>query len=137
MNIAQALQTLTGKRVTSATSAEFSFHLGFDGGAALTIECLWRFVRDGVVVLSSRDHGHKFGLPTPVDALGQFELRVVDLVVSTATVPAGGPADLAIAFTDGLRLDCIVDSSGYESWSLSCPTPTFIVFGGGQVTRAS
>jgi hypothetical protein len=137
VNITQALQHLSGKRVTSATAAEYTFHLGFDGGAALTIECLWRLVRDGVVVLASRDHGQQFGLQAPVDARGQFEAWVANLVVSTATVSTGGPTDLAIVFTTGLRLDCIVDSSGYESWSLSCPTPTFTAFGGGQISRAS
>ena len=118
---------------------EVSFHeptlwwFNFGQKVGVGVECLWRLVEHSRVILTGQDHGHQFGLPAPVDAVGRctglFSNRCVSAVqLREAT------ADLLIEFTDDLRLEVIPNSSGYESWQLHDPSgATYYAQGGGQI----
>ena len=97
------------------------------------VECLWRIVTRGRVALTSEDHGHQFGLPAPVDAVARCTELFSTRHVSAVTLRED-TADLAIEFTDDLRLEVIPTSAGYESWRLHDPSGTsYFVQGGGQI----
>jgi len=121
--------------------SEVSFHepvrwyFTFGAQASIGVDCLWRIVERDRVVLTSEDHLQQFGLPAPVDAAvrgGQLlsKRRVTAVHLREAT------SDIVVEFTDGLRLEIIATSSGYENWQLCDPSGTsYFAQGGGQICR--
>ena len=93
------------------------WHFGFTSGW-LMVECPWRAVSTGRIVLGSEDHGHQFGLPEPVDGVSRVlallgKKTVVSVDIDRVT------SDLSIQFTDDLRIDVFNSSAGYEGWHYS------------------
>ena len=130
------LSWMVGRVVTEVSFSEPTlWYFSFGPEVSIGVECLWRIVENGRVGLTSDDHGHKFGLPAPIDAVARstdaFSGRRV-----TAVQLREFTADLLIDFTDDLRLEVIPTSSGYEAWQLRDPSGTsFIAVGGGEVRR--
>jgi hypothetical protein len=90
------------------------WHFVFTSGW-LMVECPWRAVSTGRIVLGSADHGHQFGLPELVDAVS----RVLALFQKKTVVSVdidGLTSDLTIQFTEDLRIDVFNSSAGYEGW---------------------
>jgi hypothetical protein len=92
-----------------------SWVLTFTSGSSLAIECLWRLKSDGVLVGTSEDHGHKFGLPAPFDAGAVLMERTLGLRLSSIHV-GSGTADLRLSFSPDIELEVLPTSAGYESW---------------------
>lgn len=128
------LSWMIGRQITEITFLEptlWRFFVGSD--EHLDVECLWRIVRGGHVVLTRGDHGQRFGLPAPVDAVRQ----AAGLLSGAAIVAVRlreATADIDVEFSGNLHLEVIPDSSGYESWQLYAPTGVcFVAQGGGQI----
>ncbi len=102
-------------------------------GASLTLECPWRIMARGRIMLGSVDHAQKFGHDTPVDAaataasiLGDRKIQYVQVLPNSS--------DLVLDFGNGLRLEAWNNSSGYEGWTAHGPDNQRIVaLGGGEV----
>ena len=107
----------------------------FSSGASILVECLWRIADSNSIKLTSEDHQQKFGHPTPIDAC----VRVKELLQDSRVVELSADPhtfDLTIAFSNRLRLEILVDSTGYESWKIEAPNGTCIVAqGGGQLCK--
>jgi hypothetical protein len=129
------LSWLVGDRITTA---EFStdaaaWELSFESRATLRFQCLWRLLDDGVLCLTSEDHGHQFGLPRPVDCVAT--LRALAAYPISSIHLREGTADLILGFGTQFTLEVVAVSGGYESWHLSHPVQgSFVGYGGGQVT---
>ena len=80
----------------------------------LAVGCHWRLVSAGIA-LTDEDDEQLFGLPAPVDAQTKANDLLVGITVSSATVDRF-TADLCLRFSNGLRLDLLNNSSGYEGW---------------------
>ena len=105
-------------------------------GAALAVDCLWRIMAEGKVVLTSRDHDQQFGVPAAVDVCADAVLRlqghrVVDVWLDEKS------ADLRVIFEGGQRLEILTDSSGYEPWNFRAPGVHLVGLGGGGVANFS
>jgi len=112
--------------------AEGVWQFDFEG-AGLTIECPWRIVSGGSVVLASSDQGQKFGLPAPVDLISATLGKLKGLTVETIAIN-GETADLCLTFGGGTRIDTFNDSSGYEGWNYADRDGVMLVAqGGGQL----
>ena len=97
------------------------------------VECLWRVIKGGRVVLTREDHGQLFGLPTALDAVQRAAVLLSGVEV-TAIQLREATADILIDFGGNLRLEVIPDSSGYESWQVYAPGGVcFVAQGGGQI----
>ena len=81
----------------------------------LAVGCHWRLVSPEGIALTDEDDGHKFGLPKPVDAEAKANDLLAGATVSSATVDRI-TGDLFLRFSNGLRLDLLNNSSGYEGW---------------------
>jgi hypothetical protein len=121
--------------------AEVSFHepagwcFTIGSGASIGVDCLWRIVEHGRVVLSGEDHGQKFGLPEPVDAAAKATALLTGQHI-TAVQLREATTDILIEFSGDLRLEIIANSSGYESWQLVDPSRTeYFAQGGGQICK--
>jgi hypothetical protein len=107
-------QTLLGASVV-VTRRQPMWDFEFSTGLKLHVEAVWRLRNAEAIKLTSSDDGHKFGLPACVDA----QTRATELLTGcTVTRVALNyvTADLEITFSNGVVLDVLTDSMGYESW---------------------
>jgi uncharacterized protein DUF6188 len=127
------LESLRGSSVTSVDHyAEDSWRLNFEA-AGLNIQCPWRIVSNGAVVLGGSDHEQKFGLPQPVDVAVEALRLLNGRSVESARIDET-TADLFITFASDVRVDVFNDSSGYEGWTFADQRGTWLVAqGGGQM----
>jgi hypothetical protein len=103
---------------------------GLSGGGNLsTATGTWRVVRDNSVLVSSEDHGHSFGLPAPVDSAAEATAATLNATIRSARLGSGAP-DLEIILTNGVRLEVLALSRGYECWQVSDPSGRCVVVHG-------
>src|SRR2546428_981670 len=120
-------------RVYEHYPGNFTFEFG---EATLAVDCLWRIIAGGKVVLTSRDHGQQFGLPAPVDAYAAAVSMLQGRSVVHGTLDESS-ADLILEFEGGQRLEVLTDSSGYEPWNFHAPGVHLVALGGGGVANFS
>jgi hypothetical protein len=84
----------------------------------LLVECPWKAIEAGSVVLASGDHQQKYGLPEPIDAPSRIRELLKDRVVEGVEVDSA-TSDLSLTFTRDFRFEVFNDSSGYEGWKYS------------------
>jgi hypothetical protein len=126
------IEWLTGRactRVYEHYPHNFSFEFG---PGVLRVDCLWRIVAGGRLVRVSQDHGQQFGLPAPLDAYAEAESLLRGRRVVAARIRQE-TADLVVEFDEGLLLEVLSDSSGYEPWQLLAPGVQLVAIGGGGV----
>ncbi len=128
-----ALAWLAEHRFKSITRRECDWVLAFDRDASIVIACLWRLLEDGRVRVTSEDQGHKFGLPTPVDAAVEVQSRLAESIVSEVEL-RDGTLDVRIHFATDHIFEILPNSSGYEAWEALDATNLFIAVGGGDLT---
>lgn len=137
------LAWLIGRSVTDVIFNEperWCFNFGENG--SITAECLWRIIEHGRIKLCSKDHGHKFGHASHIDAA----VKSVELLAGR-TVKAFRvrevTTDITIEFSDDWLLEIIPDSSGYESWQVYEASgvgyfgPCFFVEGEGTIVKST
>jgi hypothetical protein len=120
-------------RVYEHYPRNFTFEFG---SGALAVDCLCRIVASGRLVLTSQDHGQRFGLPSPVDAYAEAESLLRDRCVAAVRLVAE-TNDLVIEFEDGSRLEVLAHSSGYELWNLTAPGVHLAAVGGNGIADLS
>lgn len=127
---------MVGCKLSLLTRHEFSWSFAFAGIATLTVEGPWRVRSADAVALSSPDDGQKFDLPAPVD----IEARARQLIVGKTVrdiAAREGQGDLTIRLEDGLILEALNMSTGYEAWQVGKPQEaTLISMGGGKLVFA-
>jgi hypothetical protein len=122
------------------TIKSVSFHeplvwsFAFAPGRTLQVESLWRVITPRGVVLTSNDHGQRFGLPSPVDASKEVSILLASKAITSVTVDEL-TSDLTIAFGPELRLEVVATSAGYESWQIhDSAGVNYVAQGGGKVS---
>ena len=103
------------------------------GGAMLHVECPWRIVAAGRIVVGSVDHVRRFGRPSDVDAAQEVRKFLDQRRIEHVRLDPES-ADLTLDFGDGIRLEIWNNSSGYEGWNASGPAGQLVVaMGGGEL----
>lgn len=108
------------------------WYFTFENGAVLRVGCLWRLVVGGRVTLSSRDHSQMFGRRSPVDAAQEASAKLSGKQVTSIAL-ADCTADIRLTFSDGIALEVLNDSSGYEPWGFSSKGVTLVATPSGAV----
>ena len=111
---------LLSHRLDDVVKHDYSWEFVFSDGVRLQVECLWRLVVSGRLVITSEDHGHQFGLPAPVDCLDELRRHVIGASVEDVKVRAG-TIDITLGLGSGRILEVIPTSAGYEAWQVSAP----------------
>ena len=112
--------------IVGRSIANYSFHepdlwsLSFSGGGRLQTQSPWRALAAGCVVASSADHGHKFGLPEPVDVATLASRATGESRVAEARIGNSAP-DLELHLENGATLQVLALSTGYECWQVTDP----------------
>jgi hypothetical protein len=99
------------------------------GGGSMSTEAIWRVSSLTDLIASSTDHGHQFGLLSPVDAAARAREATSSSAIVGVEVRAAAP-DLVMRFANGAVLEVLATSCGYECWQIKGPTGTCTVVDG-------
>lgn len=130
------LKWLVGKRLLNVTKQDHTWSFAFDDGDWVCTESCWRLVTVDGLCVASGDHGHVFGLISPIDAAERAEVAVGSKKIRSVRV-ADRTSDLIIEFEDGIFLEFLSLSCGYESWHARHGSDDVICMGGGHLATCS
>jgi hypothetical protein len=99
------------------TRTGFEWIFEFSTGFAVNVGAIWRLKDAQSIQVTSEDDGHQYGLPAPVDALARGNELLLGCTVSRVSVD-DATGDLEAAFSNGIVLEILTNSSGYESWTV-------------------
>jgi hypothetical protein len=125
------MNQLLGMQCTEIVKQDYAWTFVFGvQQATLNLECPWRLLLQGAIAYGYEDDGQKFGLPEPVDGVRRAtELIGSSQIASVEVRP--GPSDLVITFRNGVTLEALNMSSGYEVWICNFQNGTTVVAQGG------
>lgn len=126
------LTSFAGASLRSVEQTDYSWFFSFGDGLAIGTESPWRLVTPDGIAVSSDDHGHQFGLPSPVDAADRVMSRLASHLVLAVSVDAK-TGDLLVSFADKSHLQFLQMSCGYESWRVTTQHGESICLGGGKI----
>ena len=132
MSDSSTIPEVAGARLQSVEKKDYSWFFTFTDRVSVATELPWRFVTSNGIVVTSDDHGEKFGLPSPVDA----SLRVLSAIQDTpirSTRVDTQTGDLFVCFSDTTFLQFLQMSCGYEAWRLRLGDRETICTGGGEI----
>jgi hypothetical protein len=130
----ESLAWLANHRLESVERRVYPWNFTFSDQVTLGVECLWRLLENGRIVLTSCDHEQKFGLSSPVDAAFELNGKIANGKIESVELEPD-TLDLTLVFTSGHRLEIIPDSSGYEAWQLVWSAGHLIAMGGGELAK--
>ncbi len=98
----------------------------FSSGGIIAAHCPWRLLHEGMIAVSSDDHGQRFGLPATIDAAAAIFEMVTSRAITAVRI-ANGTADLALDFGSAHELQIIPISSGFEAWETVSPSGFLLI----------
>lgn len=128
------LDELVGSKLTDsycdfdAPVRQWWFH--FKGYGTLSTSVPWRIDFDGGIHIGYDDHGHRFGLPEPVDAYERIKTVTEGKDVEVVDVSEVG--DIAMRFSGGAVLRVFPSHLGYDCWDFQRPDESGIFCAGGE-----
>ncbi len=93
---------------------------------------IWRLIGSKGIVVTDEDHGHQFGLPSPVDAESQANKALADHRITDVDFDQR-TGDLALHIEGGLTLQILTTSMAYEIWTMYEGGETVAAVGNGGV----
>ena len=130
------LTWLVGKRLKEAAKQDYTWSFTFSDGGWICTESGWRLVTVDGIAVAADDHGHAFGLSSPVDAGARVHLAVGAKKIEAIRI-ADRTSDLILGFEGGVSLEFLNLSCGYESWRAQHDSEEVICMGGGQLATFS
>ncbi len=130
------LPWLEERRLISAAKQDFTWSFTFSDGATISTESGWRLITSEGVRVTSQDHGQRFGLPEPIDALARVVAATEGKKVRKCRL-AERTSDLALDFEGEVTLQFLNLSCGFESWKAHYRSETIICMGGGEIAFLS
>lgn len=109
------LEWLVGRWIAGVENEGHTWIFVLDDGSKIATESVWRVIATKGIVVTSEDHGHQFGLPTPVDAVERVKGAAGDHRVVRFEVREG-TGDLTIRFGNEVAIEFLNLSCGYEGW---------------------
>ena len=110
-----------------------SWNFVFDKNIGLYISGFWRLLKDDKIILVSLDHGQQFGLPKPVDLQELTTIKLTGKKLLSIDVKKD-TFDLLLTFTERLKLEVFIASTGYETYNFSINDNHYIGLGSGDLT---
>ncbi|MGC3936490.1 hypothetical protein ACOTTU_01655 [Roseobacter sp. EG26] len=127
---------MVGQRCLSIKRRENDWLFEFSGGSLIALNVPWRIVCKGRILFVDEDDGQLFGNSEPVDGELVANNSLGGQSIAKAAL-ARETGDLALHFSDNLRLDAFNNSSGYEGWTATCNFDgvlfDFVALGGGEI----
>lgn len=103
----------------------------FEGDIYGSSSGFWRLLQDQEIVAVSADHGHKFGLPAPIDMVQRVGSCLTGQHLQRIEV-CEGTGDLKFSLTGGYTIEIFTSSNGYETMGFAFGGKHYIGMGGGD-----
>ncbi|MBI5610244.1 MAG: hypothetical protein HY902_15310 [Deltaproteobacteria bacterium] len=126
----EVARLVIGKRLVHVEHLDHQWNFILDAGTVLSADSEWRLLDQGRVRVTAQDDGQWFGLASPVCAATVVQNTLAGRVIRSASVAMG---DLTLDFGDGLALQALQLSSGYEAWHLFDKGTAIHCLGGGDL----
>ena len=104
----------------------------FSDSVSILVFGFWRLLHNGKIILVSLDHEQQFGQEIPTDMVSLVNNRLSEKTLTRIKV-VQDTGDLKALFTDNIELECLVISTGYESFQFSISDKRYIALGGGDI----
>jgi hypothetical protein len=129
------LSWLIGRVLLGVQRKDFTWCFNLDDGGHIDTESQWRLIKESVV-MTSEDDGHSFGLPSPVNAAATVEKIVAGSFVNRFELD-NRTGDLSLCFQNGVTIQFVTLSSGYEGWRIGHGDREIVCLGGGELAIPS
>lgn len=126
------LTWLVGKKLEKSEKKDYSWFFTFSEDGSIATESPWRLITNEGVRVTSEDHDQLFGLKEPVDATVRVLAATTGKKVLAYRV-AERSSDLIVTFENGVHIEFLNLSCGYEAWRTSHPSGEVICLGGGKL----
>lgn len=103
----------------------------FSDNVTVQAETFWRVIDGNKIIYTSEDHHQKSGLSQPID-LTKAVLEIFKNIHLKRIEVQDGTGDLILNFSDQLKIEIYITSSGYESYSFWIEDKRYIGLGGGK-----
>ncbi|MEJ0062627.1 MAG: hypothetical protein WDO70_05360 [Alphaproteobacteria bacterium] len=127
------IEALIGLPLRSVEKKDWTWFFSFADDANILTESKWRLISDGRVSITSEDHEHQFGLPTPVDATERVMSRTSGIAVTNASIHTT-TGDLSVHFGEDIQLQFLQFSLGYDAWRAHLRGALIVCNGGGDIS---
>lgn len=93
------------------------WQLVFENNLSVLIESFWRLLENRKIKWTSKDNQQIYGHKTPIDL--ETEIKKALLEKSLNRIERNiDTSDLNLVFENGMTVEIITDSSGYECWEI-------------------
>ena len=109
-----------------------SWYLTFDKDLKIAIHSFWRFLQNGKISWTSKDHNQDYGLLEPID----LQIEIVKLLNNESLLKIERnnlTGDLFLEFSSNYSIEIFTDSSGYESWEVDIGKRMIIGMAQGEI----
>lgn len=79
----------------------------------------WRLIVNDKAGVSSFDHGHKYGLPAPIDAIDELNKTLCNKLVTDTSLDSK-TGDIVFRFSEGVVLQ-VLNFTAFEVWEITFP----------------
>jgi len=126
------LRRFAGTGLSEIKKQDYTWFFGFWSNLQICTEGSRRLISLQGVVVTSQDHDRKFGRPSTIDAAARAAIETQNKKINDCQV-ADFTSDLSLFFDDGIQLQFLSLSSGYQSWRASDGTAEVVCQGGGNI----
>jgi hypothetical protein len=93
---------------------------------------LWRILENKKIKFVSLDNGQQFGLPKPIDLVTEANELMKNKKLTVINIKPD-TSDLQLILSDNFEIEIFITSSGYETYSFSFDSKTYIGQGSGEI----
>ncbi|HUL21010.1 MAG TPA: DUF6188 family protein [Thermodesulfobacteriota bacterium] len=129
------MKWMIGRSIAEVEKMDYTWFFRFDDGTVIATENCWRLVVATGIAVTSEDHGHQFGLATPLDAANVVKTKTNGKTINHAELDKN-TGDLTLSM-ESTFLTFLCLSSGYEAWRITHGDLEFVCMGGGRVEQIS
>lgn len=109
-----------------------NWYLYFTNHTTVEVGSFWRVLKDDKILVTSTDHGQKFGLPHHINVEEELlkyliGVKMLKILRNTKT------GDLRIELSGGWLIEVFTTSCGYENWQVTTEKNQFIGLGAGEI----
>jgi len=119
-------------KTVSFDDGSMSWLFSFEDSISFVVSGFWRLLKDNKIYFVSLYHGHQFGLPKPVDLVENASMFLKEQKLLKIEIDEN-TADVTLGLTDGIELQVLIASSGYETYQFSILGRKYIGLGGGNI----
>jgi len=109
-----------------------SYYFLFNENISITVTGFWRILIENKINIVSLDNGQQFGLLKTINLVEITTKILKDKKLKEIKINKE-TADLTLTFSNNIKLEVYISSSGYETYSLSLKEKRYLGLGSGEI----